>query len=254
MSTAVTPRTPAEPMSGDLKMSRTNGRHDHHERHEAGPEAGHGAAASSHPVGQVDDEGELRQLARLDGRQPRELEPLRGAAHRHLEGVDLDQDEEHARDQHQRQGGQAQPAVVHPHRDQHEDEPHGRPHAAAGRACGRCRRRPTGSRPSPTTSRPPAARAPSGRGWRARSRRPVPRGARRRRVPRSGRPRPGRRPASAAPGRPGRAARRTLRALRPAPGRGDGTARRWRVRSGGPIVTSSWRTRPGPRRAPPRRP
>ena len=77
---------------GRLEDQQDEGRHDHDERPEARPQAGHGAAATSHPVGEVDHEGELGELARLDGRQPRELEPLRRAANRHLERVDLDQD------------------------------------------------------------------------------------------------------------------------------------------------------------------
>ena len=81
---------------GRLEDEQDERRDDDHERHEARREAGHRAAPARHPVGEVDDEGELRELARLDGRQAGELEPLRGAADRHLERVDLDQDEEDA--------------------------------------------------------------------------------------------------------------------------------------------------------------
>ena len=92
-----------------------------------GQQAVDGGPALGEPVREVDDEGELHELGRVDRGQRPDLEPAGGAADH-----DVDRREEHEQeagdaDDEQRHGGDAQPAVVDPHHHHHRDEPEGGP-------------------------------------------------------------------------------------------------------------------------------
>ena len=77
---AVRVMTVVVPRSGSLNTSRAIGRDDDQERDRPAPEAADLRAALGEPVGEVDDQRQLGDLGRVDGRQRAELEPARRAA------------------------------------------------------------------------------------------------------------------------------------------------------------------------------
>ena len=99
------------------------------------------AAPLGEPVGEVDDQRELRELGRVDRRQRPDLEPARRAADHDVDlrartrasGSTIADDE-------QRHRHHAQPAVVDPHHHDHRDQAQRAPTGPAGRRSRTCRR------------------------------------------------------------------------------------------------------------------
>ena len=115
------------------------------------------------PVGEVDDQRELRDLGRVDRRQRAELQPAGRAADDDRSGLgDEDEDEQHDRDAYTGDRHEPEIAVVDPHHRDHRDDAEGRPadlRADDREACRRSRCRPS----SPSSSRPSGCRSRSGR-------------------------------------------------------------------------------------------
>ena len=82
-------------------------------------------------MGEVDDQGELRDLGRVDRRERPDDEPAGRAADDPAEAGDEDEDEDDDRDQVAGQRHQPEVAIVDPHHDEHRQEP-----SAAHRICG----------------------------------------------------------------------------------------------------------------------
>ena len=105
-----------------LEHERDDRQDDDEERDGAAPEPADLLAALGEPVGEVDDEGELRELGRVDRGQRRQLEPARRAADLDVERRHEDEHEQGDRDDVHRDRGEAQVAVVDPHHRRHRDE------------------------------------------------------------------------------------------------------------------------------------
>ena len=82
------------PRSGSLKTSAMIGDGDDQERDRPRPEAPRSCPPLGHPVGEVDDHRELRDLRRVDGRQRADHEPAGRAADDDVEARDEDEDEQ----------------------------------------------------------------------------------------------------------------------------------------------------------------
>ena len=125
---AVSAMTPSCPRSGSLKTSTMTGATMIRNGTVPPQKPRTPRAALGEPVGQIDDQGELGDLGRVDRRQRPELEPARGAADDDVEAA--------ARrpgraatigDDVERHRHEAQVAVVDPHHHQHRDEAEDRP-------------------------------------------------------------------------------------------------------------------------------
>ena len=101
---------------------------DHQEDDGPAPERLHAGSPAGEPVGQVDDEGELRDLGRMEqGQRPDAQEAGRPADHV-VERRDEQHDHEQGqRDDEQRHRDEPPVAVVDPGHDGHRDEPEGGP-------------------------------------------------------------------------------------------------------------------------------
>ena len=160
---AVSVMTMVVPRSGSLKTSAMIGAAMMQERDRARPEAADLRPALGEPVGEVDDQRQLRELGRVDRRQRPELQPARRAA----------DDDVEARRRTRGRAARARRCTRAPRPAAGSDSrrassrPSRRGRGAAHWICGptvaNVSPRPTGSPSSPTTSRPSGCRSRRGR-------------------------------------------------------------------------------------------